>query len=129
MTWSADCVIIYKDVAEHVPTCSNKSLCSRVILSTQDHAKVLTQLKSGFKRTKSWNRYLTTPELLAQNANLNNSIDSSCQGVNKLFVLAFENDAKRISNKRYYISNVKVKDYNVMIDGKNVLNQPVKMIK
>ena len=27
---------------------------------------------------------------------------------------------------RYYVPNVKKKDYNVMIDGKNVLDQPVK---
>ena len=42
------------------------------------------------------------------------------------FVLAFENDAQRVSNKRYYIPNVEIKDYNVMIDGKNFFDQPVK---
>ena len=41
-------------------------------------------------------------------------------------MLAFEDDAQRISNKRYYIPNVEIKDYNVMIDGKNVFDQPVK---
>ena len=40
--------------------------------------------------------------------------------------MAFENDAQRTSNKRYYIPNVEIKDYNVMIDGKNVFDQPVK---
>ena len=50
----------------------------------------------------------------------------SFQGVNRLFVLAFENDAQRISNKRYYIPNVEIKGYNVMNDGKNVFYQPVK---
>ena len=44
----------------------------------------------------------------------------------KLFVLAFENDAQRTSNQRYYISNVEIKDYNIMIDRKNVFDQPVK---
>ena len=38
--------------------------------------------------------------------------------MNKLFVLAFGNDVQRISNKRYYITNVEIKDYSVMIDGK-----------
>ena len=52
---------------------------------------------------------------------------SQCfQGLNRFFILAFENDAQRISNKRYYIPNVEIKDYNVMIDGKNVFDQPVK---
>ena len=44
----------------------------------------------------------------------------------RLFVLAFENDAQRTSNKRYYIPNVEIKDYNIMIDGKNFFDQPVK---
>ena len=51
---------------------------------------------------------------------------ASFEGVNKLFVLAFENDAQRISKKRYYIPNVKTKDYNVMIDGKHFFDQQVK---
>ena len=41
-------------------------------------------------------------------------------------MLAFENDDQRTSNKRYYIPNVEIKDYNVMIDGKNFFDQPVK---
>ena len=99
---------------------------SVVTLSTQDNAKLLPQLKSGFKRTVSWNKYLSKPELLAKNTNLNHLIEPSFQGVNRLFVLAFEDDAQRISRKIYYIPNVEIKDYNVMIDGKNLFDQPVK---
>ena len=57
-------------------------------------------------------------ELLVQNANWNHLIEPSFQVVNRLFVLAFENNAQRISKKRYCIPNVEIKDYNVMIDGK-----------
>ena len=89
-----------------------------VTLSTQDNSKLLPQLKSGFKRTISWNKYLTKPELLPQNRNLNHLIEPSFEGVNRLFVLAFEDDAQRRSYKRYYLPNVEIKDYNVMIDGK-----------
>ena len=46
--------------------------------------------------------------------------------MNRLFVVAFENYDQIISNKRYYIPNVEIKDYNVMIDGKNFFDQPVK---
>ena len=123
------CIIIYTDVANQVPTftITETNLHVPVVtLSTQDNAKLLPQLKSGFKRTISWNKYLAKPELLAQNANLNHLIEPSFQGVNRLFVLAFENDAQRTSNKRYYIPNVEIKDYNVMIDGKNFFDQPVK---
>ena len=70
----------------------------------------IPQLKSGFKRTISWNKYLSKPELLAQNPNLNYLVKPSFQGVNRLFVLAFENDAQRTSNKRYYLPNVEIKD-------------------
>ena len=71
---------------------------------------LLPQLKNGFKRTISWNKYLAKPESLAQNANLNNLIEPSFQGVNTLFVLVFQNDDQRISNKRYYILNVEIKE-------------------
>ena len=90
------------------------------------------QLKSGFKRTISWHKYSSKPELLAQNENLNHLIEPSFQGVNRLFVLAIEHDndnEQRISNKRYYIPNVEIKDYNVMIDEKNLFDEPIKNIK
>ena len=76
-----------------------------VTLSTQDNSKLLPQLKSGFKRTISWNKDLPKPELLAQNANLNHLIEPRLQGVNRLFVLAFENDAQIIS-KKYIIFQI-----------------------
>ena len=74
----------------------------------------------------NWNKYLWKPELLAWNPNLNHLVEPSFQGVNRIFVLAFENDAQRTSNKRYYLPNVEIKDYNVVIDGKNFFDQPVK---
>ena len=42
---------------------------------------MLQQLKSGFKRVISWNKYLSKPELLAQNPNLNHLVKPSFQGV------------------------------------------------
>ena len=97
-----------------------------VTLSTQDNAKLLQQLKSGFKRAINWNKYLSKPELLAQNPNLNHLVEPSFQGINRLFVLVFENDTYRISSKRCNLPSVEVKDYNVMIDGKNFFDQPIK---
>ena len=55
------------------------------------------------------------PESLAQNGNLNHLIEPSFQGINRLFVLAFEDDAQGISIKRYYIPNVEITGYNLMI--------------
>ena len=114
LTWSAGCVIIYTDVANQFPTFTitkTKLYVPVVTLSTQGNAKLLPQLKSGVKILISWNKYLAKPELFAQKANLNHLIEPSFQGVNRLFVLAFEHDDQRISNKRYYIPNVEIKDY------------------
>ena len=92
LNWSADCVIIYTDLANQNPTftITETNLYVPVVtLSTQDNTKLLQQLKSGFKRAISWNIYLSKPELLAQNPNLNHFIEPSFQGVNRLFVLAY----------------------------------------
>ena len=124
LTWSRDCVVIYTNVDNQVPifTITETNLyVSVVTLSTQDNAKLLPQLKSGFKRTISWNTYLAKPELSAQNRNLNHLTEPSFQGVNRLFVLVFENDDQRTSNKRYYIPNVEIKDYNFVIGRKTFL--------
>ena len=129
LTWSAHYVIIYSDVANQVPTftITETNLYIPVVtFSIQDNANLLPQLKSGFKRTISWNKYLSKPELLAQNENLNHLIEPSFQGVNRLFVLAFENDMQRTSSKRYFLPNVVIKNYNVTIDGKNFFDQPIK---
>ena len=47
----------------------------------------------------NWNKYLSKPELLAQDLNLNHLIESIFQRVNRLFVLAFADDLQRTSNK------------------------------
>ena len=78
-------------------------------------------MKSIFKRTTNWNEYLSKPELLRQNPSLNHLVEPSFQGVNRPFVWAFENDAQGTTNKRYYLTNVEIKGYNVMIDGKTFL--------
>ena len=103
LDWSADCVIIYTDVDNEVPTLTTTetNLYAPVVtLSTEDNSKLLPQLKNAFKRTITWNKYLEKPESLAQNANLNHLTESRFQGINRLFVLALENDDQRISNKR-----------------------------
>ena len=102
LDWSANSAIIYTGVNNQVPTftITETNLYVPVVtLSTQDNSKLLPQLKNGFKRTITWNKYLAKPELLA---NLNHLIEPSFQGINRLFVLVFENDDQRTNNKRYY---------------------------
>ena len=68
LDWSENCVTISTNVANQVPTFTTTETnlyVPVVILSTQDNAKLLPKLKSGFKRTISWNKYLAEPGLLA----------------------------------------------------------------
>ena len=52
--------------------------------------------------------------------------EPSFQGVNRLFVLAFENDTQRTSAKTYYLRNIESKEYNVMINEEKFFDQTVK---
>ena len=86
LDWSENCVVISTNVGNQVPTFTTTETnlyVPVVTLSTKDYAKLLPQLKPGFKRTISWNKYLAKTELLAQNANLNHLIQPSFQGVNR----------------------------------------------
>ena len=67
LIWSTNCVIVYTNVANQVPTfeITETNHVSVVTLSTHDNAKLLPQLKSSFKRTISWDKYLSKPELLS----------------------------------------------------------------
>ena len=50
----------------------------------------------------------------------------SFQGVNRIFILSSENTTDRTVDTKYYLPTVKMKDYNVMIDGQNFYDQPDK---
>ena len=50
----------------------------------------------------------------------------SFQGINRFFLLAYENVTQRTRAKDYYLPNVEIKDYNIMINGKNVFDQSIK---
>ena len=129
LTRSSTCVIAAVGDANQAATfeiTNTKLYVPVVILSTQENTKFLQQLKSGFKRVINWNKYLSKPELLAQNPNLNHLVEPSFQGVNRLFVLAFENDSYRSSARRYNLPTVEIKDYIIMINGENFFDQPTK---
>ena len=129
LTWSSTCVIasvVVANQAAKFAITDTKLYVPVVTLSTQENTKFLQQLNSGFKRVINWNKYLSKPELLAQNPNLNHLVEPSFQGANRLFVLAFENDDDRTSDERYYLPTVEIKDYNIMINGENFFDQPIK---
>ena len=93
-------------------------------------------LNEGFKRPIHWNEYKVTPNKIVEIAAVNEKeyirelLDSSCQGVNRLFVLACNNagDNKKVSvnsYKKYFLPRVKIDNYNIEIDGRNFYDQPL----
>ena len=98
LTWSQNCVIVSTEVANQNATFAitdTKLYVPVITLSQQNNAKLLQESKSGFKRVINWNKYLSKPELLAQNPNLNHLVEPSFQGINRIFILASEGDTQR----------------------------------
>ena len=84
-------------------------------------------MKSGLGRTFNWKKNQLKATIQKGNQYFDYLIDSSFQVANKLFVLSFEHN---VHHTRYYIPNIKPKDYYVMIDGeKNFFDAECKMIQ
>ena len=107
-----------------------------VTLSAEDNAKLSKLLSKGFKRSVYWNKYKLIPqkivEIVANNEEkyIRELLDSSYQGVKRLFVLAYDNTAGNNqvsidSFKKYFLPRVKIENYNIEIDGKNFYDQPI----
>ena len=100
-----------------------------VTLSKENDIKILEQLKTGFKRTIKWNKYRSQMTIQPQNNNLNYLIDPTFTNLNRLFALLFiRNNAgdNRDSFSDYYVPNVEIKDFRVLIDGKSFYDLTVK---
>ena len=128
LTWSKDCVITNSTREWKCAITEIKLYVPVVTLSTQDNAKLLKQLKTGFKRTINWNKYESSVKKFAQNRYLNYLIKPIFQGVNRLFILSFENEDQRKSHSTYYLPKVETKYYNVMIDGREFFDQPINSV-
>ena len=78
------------------------------------------------KRTINWDKYEPKVRVQEQNRYLDLLINPSFQGVNRLFFFFFENNDGKTSYMIYYLPLVEIKGYNVVIDGRNFLNQSLK---
>ena len=97
-----------------------------VTLSKDDEIKLLTNLKLGFKTEIIWNKYRSQMTTEAINNNLNILIDPTFTNVNRLFVLPYQTANDRQSFSRFYLQNVMVKDYNLIIDKSAFFDLPIK---
>ena len=95
-------------------------------LSTQDNVKLLEQLKSGFKRTINWNKYLAKESTERQHQYFDYLIDLSFQGVYRLLVLSIEDNTHQRRHTGYFLPEVEINNYNVMNNGQKFFDQPVK---
>ena len=115
-------------------------------MSTKDNTNLTKQLNEGFKRTIYWNQYVSKPfpKTPHKKTGITRfSLDAAFQGVNRLFVLAFEdanadeaadasapqnlvaNQVIRNSYIKYFVPRVDITSYNVLIDGRNFYDQPI----
>ena len=110
LTWSEGCVISSAPWQTKLKITDTKPYLSVVTLSTQDNAKLLLQLKSGFKRAINWNKYQTkvsTSKSIFRFLNWSKFLKSK-----QTFCFI-------VWNTGYYLPKVEIKDCNAMIDGKN----------
>ena len=139
LKWNKTCVITSQQIGANLdggntvaPTGATLAIndCKLYIpvvtLSKDDEIKLLTNLKSGFKREIEWNKYRSQTTTEAINNNLNILIDPTFTNVNRLFVLGYENADDRQSFSQFYLPRVMVKDFNVIIDKLAFFDLPIK---
>ena len=97
-----------------------------VTLSKDDELKLLTNLKSGFKREIIWNKYRSQMSTEVANSNLNILIDPTFTNVNRLFVLAYQTADDRHLFCQFYLPKIMVKDFSVIIDKLAFFYLPIK---
>ena len=106
------------------------------MLSIEDNAKLSKLLGKGFKRFIYWNKYRVIDNRVVEIADNNEEkyirelLDSSYQGVKRLFVLAYyntegNNQVSIHSSKKYFLPRNKIENYNIEINGRNFCDQPI----
>ena len=99
-------------------------------MSEEDNKDFIEQQNKGFQRSIYWNEYKIKGQDEVANANAFKyiSLDPSFQGVNRLFVMAYDNvnayRSTRDGRTRYYLPTIDINKY-VIIDGRNFYNNPI----
>ena len=83
----------------------------------------------GFKRPVYWNEYKVTPNKnYDAKESIREPLDASIQGVNRLFGLVYgreNDDTTENRHRKYFFPRMKIKNYNIEIDGKNFYDQMI----
>ena len=130
LTWKKECVSSNQDGAAVFIINDTKMYVLVVTLSKEDNKDFIEQQNKGFQRSIYWNEYKTKE--INENADANMfkyiNLDPSFQGVNKLFVMAYNraNDQPtRNGQQKYYLPRIDLEKYNVIIDGRNFYDNPI----
>ena len=135
LKWYETCLLTAATTATFEIT-DAKLYVTIVTLTVEDNSKLSKLLNEGFKSSIYCDEYKVTPNKIIE-INANNDIkyirellDSSCQGVNRLFVLTYDNTAGNNqvsvdSYKKYFLPRIKINNYNIEIDGRNFYDQPI----
>ena len=105
-------------------------------MSSEDNVKLSKLLGEGFKRSIYWNEYKVIDneivEIVTNNAEkyVRELLDSSWQGVKRLFILAYDNTANNNqvsvhSFRKYFLPRFKIENCNIEIDGWNFYDLPI----
>ena len=130
LTWKKECVLS-TDAGDAVfITNDTKMYVPVVTLSKEDNKDFIEQQNKGFQRSIYWNEYKTKE--INENADANVfkyiNLDPSFQGVNRLFVMAYNRangQPTRNGQQKYYLPRIDLEKYNVIIDGRNFYDNPI----
>ena len=132
LTWKKECVLSTAADDAVFITNDTKLYVPVVTLSKEDNKDFIEQQNKGFQRSIYWNEYKTKEQ--TENADANAvkyiNLDPSFQGVNRLFYMAYSradnNQASRNGQQKYYLPRIDLNKYNVIIDGRNFYDNPIK---
>ena len=128
MRWYKNCTLSSAGAAATFAITDTKLYVPVVTLKTEDNVKVSKLLSKEFKRSAYWNKYKIILKDYAANSNIRERFDASFQGVNKLFVLAYlygDNITNKNALMKYFLPSLKIKNYNIEIDGRNLYDQAI----
>ena len=130
LTWKKECVLS-TDNGNAVFIINDKKMYVPVVtLSKKDNKDFIEQQNKGFQRSIYWNEYKTKE--INENADANVfkyiNLDPSFQGVNRLFVMAYNRangQPTRNGQRKYYLPRIDLEKCNVIIDGRNFYDNPI----
>ena len=130
LTWKKECVLLTDDGNAVFIINDTKMYVPVVALSKEDNKDFFEQQNKGFQRSIYWNEYKTKE--INENADANVfkyiNLDPSFQGVNRLFVMAYNRangQPTRNGQQKYYLPRIDLEKYNVIFDGRSFYDNPI----